>query len=142
MLEKALSALAAVAIPTVGLLLQASRRNRLQQRIRDYLTIANEVAAHDVEAAAGFRRLASEAAQTLIRREERWLHRKIDPAAVVAILFLTVPAATVFGLAWTWESGWKWPTILLTAVWTLLWAGVGATQLWKERGDEDAVSAS
>lgn len=136
MLEKALSTLAAVGIPALGLLLRASRRNRLRQRIDEYLELADRVSGHDQQAVAGFERLASEAARLLIRRDERWMHRKIDPAAVFAVLLLTVPTATVFVLAWTWDSGWKWPTLVFTAAWTFLWGGVGVTQLWKDRTDD------
>jgi len=36
MLEKVLPAIGAVAVPVLGLLLRASRRNRLKQRIDEY----------------------------------------------------------------------------------------------------------
>jgi hypothetical protein len=90
----------------------------------------------DPEAAAGFTRLASECAHLLIVRDQRALRRKIDPAAVVALLFLTVPAIVVFVLTFTWTTSWRWPVMVFCAVWTLVWGGVGLTQLWAERSDE------
>jgi hypothetical protein len=142
MLEKALSVLAAVGIPALGLILRASRGNRLRQRMKEYLGLAEEIADHDSKAAAEFRRLASEAAHLLVLKEERWIRRKIDPSAVFAILFLTLPAAGVAVWAWTWDSGWRWSTVVVATIWTLLWGGIGITQIWQERGDEAEATAA
>jgi hypothetical protein len=141
MLEKSLSVVAAITIPALGLLLQATRRNRLRRRIDEYLELAEKVT-HDPQAVEELQRLAGEATRLLILKEERWLQRKLDPGAVVAVLFLTVPAAGLAAWAWTWSSGWRWPTVIVAAVWALLWGGVGLTQLWQERGDEAEAAAA
>jgi hypothetical protein len=110
--------------------------------MKDYLALAAEIADHDPSAATDFRRLASETAHLLVLREERLIRRRIDLSAIFAILFLTVPAAGVAVWAWTWDSGWKWPTVIIATVWALLWGGVGITQVWKERGDEAEATAA
>jgi hypothetical protein len=136
MVEKVLSVVAGILVPVIGLLIRASRRNRLRQRISEYLALSEELSGHDSGAATGFKRLASEAAQVLILREQRWLRRKVDPAAVLTIVFLCVPSGVAIALAWDWDSSWKWPTIVAAGVWAVLWIAVGLTQLFKEAGDD------
>jgi len=92
--------------------------------------------AHDPRAVESFQRLASEASQVLILKDERWLRSRIDPTAVFAVLFLTVPAIGLAVWAWTWDSGWRWPTGVGAVLWALVWGGVGITQLRQEREDE------
>jgi hypothetical protein len=137
-LEKALSAVAAVAIPALGFALQASRRNRLRQRIAEYLQLADQVETHDAETATAFRRLASEAAHLLVTRDQRWMRRRIEPAAIVAILLLVIPAVVGGILALSWDSPWKWPAFLAATIWAVVWTGVGLTQIWQEREDVPA----
>lgn len=140
MLEKVISVVAAAIVPSLGLLLQASRRNRLQRRIDDYLALADKLAEHDPDSATECRRLASETIRPLLRRDERALQRRVDPSAVIAVLFLTIPSLAVFVWTFSWTSGWKWPVRIFAAAWTVLWGSVGITQIWKERTDEAAVA--
>jgi len=139
LLEKALSTLAAVGIPTIGLLLRASKRNRLRHRIDDYLALAERIEEHDPDDAVKLRGLAAEAVRMLVKGDERWLRRRFDPGALAALIFLTVPTAIVFVVALTtWHGWWKWLVVGVTAIWTLVWGGVGVTQLWTLVEDHDA----
>lgn len=141
MLENALSAVATVTIPALGLFLRGSRRNRIRSRISDYITLSEQFANHDDESAEKFRRLASEAASTLVLREERWLNRRLDPTAAFAILLLTLPAAAAFAWAWTWDSDWRLPVLIFTAAWTAFWGIGGTTQLWHDHASSETESS-
>jgi hypothetical protein len=132
MLDKILSSIAAVLVPGLGLLLRASRRNRLRARIDDYLALADTVEARDPAAAIALSDLAAEAVGKLVEGDQRWLRRRLDPSAVIALLFLTVPPLIAFAWAWTVTAWWKWPIIVVSGVWVALWGGVGVTQLFKE----------
>lgn len=79
----------------------------------------------------------------LVRRDERALNQRIEPAAILALLFLTAPAAAA--LAWsfsTWEGAWVWPTRVVLVVWLVLWIGVGVPQIWTEHTDADGDEQS
>jgi len=107
----------------------------------EYLSVADELEPHDAARAREFRALATEAARVLVSREQRWLCRKIDPAAILAMLFLVVPAVGLALYARSWDStGWKWVAILGAVIWALLWAGVGLSQMWNERDDDAAAN--
>lgn len=93
MLEKILTTLVAVGVPALGLALRATRRNRLRQRVDEYLEMARRVASHDAPLAARYQQLSSEAAHLLVLREQRWVRRTIDGGAMFAVLFLTLPTA-------------------------------------------------
>ena len=97
-LERVLSAIAAIVVPALGFALRASRRNRLRHRITEYLELAEEIAPQDSKAAERFRQLASDAADLLIARDDQWLRRRFDPAAIFAILFLVSPAVEAMAL--------------------------------------------
>lgn len=98
--------------------------------------MADEFASHDVAMAETFRSLAGEAAEQLALLERRSLRRRVDPAAVLAVVFLTLPAAYCFYLAWGWDSGWRLPALAASGAWTLIWGGVGITQLFTDHSDE------
>ena len=89
-----------------------------------------------------FRALAGETATQLALLEERSLRRKLDPAAVFAVLFLTVPSASVFFVALDWDTGWRLPTLIITGTWTLVWGAFGITQLFTDRTDEAEAERS
>lgn len=130
-----LSAIAAAAVPALGFALRSSRRNRLRQRITEYLELADELSASNAAAANEFRRLAGVAAELLTTREDRWLGRTIDPAAIAAILLLIAPAVVCVFLAVDWDSGWRIPVIAVAILWAIAWTVTGLTQMWKERPD-------
>jgi VIT1/CCC1 family predicted Fe2+/Mn2+ transporter len=136
MVERVLVVLGALAAPLLALLAQSSRRTRLRHRIDEYLTLAERVSPHDDETAKRLRVLAQDAVGQLIRRDEDWLHKRFDPYALLAIIAGVAPAVAIFVLALGWDSGWRWPVLVLTAGWALLWSGVGITQLKKEQEDE------
>lgn len=134
-IEKVLSAIAAVLIPAMGLALQGSRRNRLIRRIEGYLELAEKVRPRDSAAADKLTDLAAAAVGTLVDNDRRTMRRKLDSSALVALLFLTLPAAGVFVWALGWST-WKWPALVISAVWVVVWGAVGLSQLWREKDDE------
>jgi hypothetical protein len=136
MIERVLSAIGALAVPLLGLMVQASRRNRLQRRIDEHLRLAERVKPLDPSGARELESLASEALGVLIRREQRWLRRKLDPSAIVALIFFIAPGGAGFVLALEWHSDWRWPAIVASALWTVVWLIVGATQLMTEASDD------
>lgn len=132
------SAVAAVAVPLLGLFLQATPRHRLRGRVNEYLDLAERFADHDAGAADRLRRLARDTAERLERMDRRSLRRKLDPAAVFALVFLMAPAGAVFYLALDWDGHWfQWPVLILSALWVVVWAIAGVQQLWKEHDDAE-----
>jgi hypothetical protein len=135
-LDKVLSAAMAVIVPVVGLALRASRRSRLLKRVEEYRNLAEQLRATDQATATELDALQRETVHALVRMDKRTLHRRVDPSAVLALLFLLAPAAAGFVLALGWDSAWKWPALIFAGLWFVVWLGVGLTQLWKE-GEEE-----
>lgn len=141
--DKVVSTVLAVIVPVIGLGLRASRRNRLMKRIEEYRGLAEHVRARDERTAGELDAVLNEMIKALIRMDRRAMRRRLDPAAVIALLFLTLPAAVGFVLALGWDRDWKWPVLVFTAVWFVVWLATGLTQLWTEREDvEPADGAS
>lgn len=131
MLERILPSILAFVLSAVGLALRASRRSRTLGRIGAYNRLADDLQEHDPQSAARVRNLATRAVSQFVEAEQASLDRRLDPYAVFTWLLLVVPAAGVFVWAWTFDSRLKWPVILFTGLWALVWGGFGWTQLWK-----------
>jgi hypothetical protein len=130
-LERVLVAIAGLATPLVGLALQASRRQRLVDRIRTYTELAKEFEESEAETARGLRRLAKKTAGRLIETEEASLDRQFEPIAVVAFFLLAAPGLAGLLLLWPLDEWWRWVLIIASALWVLLIAAVTKEQLWK-----------
>lgn len=141
--ERILPSLLAFALSALGLALRASRRSRMLNRIRAYSQLADDLQQDDPERAALVRDLAKKAVDRFVDAERVSLDRRLDPSAVAAALLLVVPGVAVFAWAWTADEWWKWPLILFSGVWAVLWALAGSTQLWKaHEPDEQPLAES
>src|SRR5436305_7775864 len=106
----AISALAALLGPLLGLAVRASRRNRMVGRIRTLNTLANDVAPNDPASAAVLRELVSKRVERLAALEHASLARRFDPAAPFAfVFFFILPAGIASYFAWTRSGWWTWP---------------------------------
>ncbi len=78
----------------------------------------------------------------LAQAERQALQRRFDSAAFLALVFFVVPAVVALIWAWGQDAWWRWPVVAFTAVWALVWGGVGTSQLWaaKEDPQEDATT--
>jgi hypothetical protein len=135
-LERGLSILAALMVPMFGLLLQASRRNRLQHRVGELLRLAEQVRPHDQGAAVELERVAAEAARVLARRDQRWLRRTLNPDAIVGTAMLSAPGIVAVVLAWG-STTWL---VVVGAVWTLLCVVAGFKEAMTERREDESAS--
>lgn len=126
---KLLAILTPLLAPALAASIGASRRNRLRRRVTNYVKLANDLEAGDPASAKRIRGVVSETVEQLADLERRALHRRIDPWAIVTLLFLTVPSIAVAVWAWTWNSGWRWLVIVIAVLWTLIWGGVGLSQV-------------
>ena len=102
--------------------------------------MARRIRATDANAAGHLEEIVTDMVHALVRMEQRALRRKLDPGAVLALVFFTAPAAVGFVLALDWDSPWQLPVLILTAAWFLIWLVVGLTQLWGE-GEEPQAGA-
>ena len=88
-----ISAAAVVLAPLLGSAFRASRRNRLVGRVRTFITLADDVEAHDPASATALRQLASKGVEQFIALERVALDRRFDPAAPFAFAIVLSPAA-------------------------------------------------
>ena len=142
MVERLLPAIATAAAPLVGLMLRASRRNRLQRRIEEYLALADRMREHDPEAAAACAVFAAECVRQLIGRGQQALRRRFDPIALFGTALVAAPGVIGFVLAAGWNTGWRWPVMGVSALWTVLALIAGAGQVWSDKDESETTSAS
>lgn len=75
----------------------------------------------------------------MVRRDQRWLRRKVDLSAVASVLFLAAPGVAGVIVCWDWDNAWKWPVIVVCVAWVTLIAVGGGTQLLIESADDEAA---
>jgi Flp pilus assembly protein TadB len=135
---KVVLAVAALAAQALGLTRWASRRNRLVNRIRSYVQLADDLEAHDPEGAALVRDLAKPFVRQLVEAERKSAGRRLDWAAVATWLLLVGPAVGFAVWAWMHGEWWKWLALVFSALWALIWSVAAWTQLWKPHEAEVA----
>jgi len=142
MWDRVIQGIVAVAIPAAGLALRLSRRSRQLSRIRTYIHLADDLQSSDPDSAKLVRDLQRRGVARFVEAEHASLSRRLDPAAVFAWLFLVLPAVGLVAWAFTRDEWWKWPLIVFGIVWTLVWGGVGSTQLWKKPEEDEPPPAA
>jgi hypothetical protein len=141
MLSNLTPLLVSIGATLLGLLIRASRRNRLRTAVSNYTTLSKELEDHDPETAALVRGLAAETARTLVAEEHRSFSRRLDPAGVfVLVLFVGTPVGLAIW-SWTWGSGWKWLITIAAAIWSFILIAAVWDQLWKPRESEARVTS-
>lgn len=134
--------LAPLLAPVVAWLVGASRRNRLRRRVNQYVQLANDLQEHDPESADLVRGLLAETVEKLVFLEQKALRRRFQPSSFIAVVVLVVPSVAVLVWAATWDTPWKWLVIVLTALWTVVWGGVGLSQLFSLETDEQEAEGA
>jgi hypothetical protein len=131
MLEKVIPLIATLAAPVLGLLVRASRRNRLRNQIRGYAQLSEELERQDGDSAALVRDLMAETVPIFVAAERAALHRRLDPGAVFAVLLFIAPGVAAVGWVWTRDEWWKWPIIAISVLWVGVVIAATWGQLWK-----------
>ena len=139
MLDKLLPTIATALLPLVGLLIRASRRNRLRRKVDEYYELAEKFRARDAALASRFEELATEIGHQLAGHEGRRLHRRFEPTALVATVFFVAPGVGAIIWSSSWDSSWSWVVVVLGAMWALIWGAAGVTQLWRDASDESSA---
>ena len=106
-----------------------------------YLQLANDLQERDPDSATLIRDLVGETVEDLVALERKALRRRFEPMSLVTVLILTVPSIAVLIWATTWDEWWRWIVIVFAALWTLVWGGVGVTQLFKHESSDEETSA-
>lgn len=132
LLQSVIPALTGLIATALGLAVGASRRNRLISRVRAYNGLAAEVEPRNPTAARALDEVASELVDRLTVTERKALRRTFEPAYVLALALLLVPAGIASYFAWTNSGWWTWPVIVLSILWTMLWVMGSWGQFWTE----------
>jgi hypothetical protein len=139
--ERILVALASIAVPLVGLALQATRRHRLVTRIQTYNALGKDFEAHDASTAQKLRDLAKETAELLVETERASLHRRFDPIAIFTFFLLASPGFVGIIVLWPLNEWWEWVLAGLAASYVFLIGAAAKEQLWKPRAAQESPNS-